>query len=189
MNKNIISLTAIALVTGSLGFVFPMSALASPDNEQPIGRGMEAERSLAEQGTEAVQEILQLVAGSSEMEAMARQDLVDYALQFVGCRYRAGGNDPHTGADCSGFVKYVMQHGAGITLNRSSASQATQGVAVSAEEMQQGDLLFYSNGSGINHVAMYIGAGQVVHASTYNTGITISPWNYRAPAKIVNMME
>lgn len=121
-------------------------------------------------------------------EVFARKEVVDYALQFVGNPYRTGGNDPHTGADCSGFVKYVMEHGAGISMNRSSRSQATQGQQISAEEMQPGDLIFYGNGSNINHVAMYIGEGQIVHASTHKTGIKISEWDYRAPVKIVNMM-
>lgn len=120
-------------------------------------------------------------------EATARQNLVNYALQFVGGPYRAGGNDPHTGADCSGFVKYVMQHGAGISMNRSSREQAHQGRVISSSQMQPGDLIFYGSGSSINHVAMYIGDGQIVHASTYRTGIKTSNWNYRAPVKIVSM--
>ena len=56
-----------------------------------------------------------------------RQQLADYALQFVGGPYQYGGSDPHTGVDCSGFTRYVYQHGAGITLNRSSRGQALQG--------------------------------------------------------------
>ncbi len=117
-----------------------------------------------------------------------RQQLVDYALQFVGGRYKYGGSDPHTGVDCSGFIKYVMQHGAGVSMTRSSTSQSKQGTAISASEMQPGDLLFYGSGSSINHVAMYIGDGKVVHASTEKTGIKTSPWNYRTPVKIVNVL-
>ena len=117
-----------------------------------------------------------------------RQELVNYALQFLGGRYRAGGNDPHTGADCSGFTKYVMQNGAGVSIARSSASQSLQGADVSADQMRPGDLIFYGNGSRINHVAMYIGDGQIIHASTYKTGIKISPWNYRAPVRIKNVL-
>ncbi len=125
---------------------------------------------------------------AADQAAEARQNLVNYALQFVGGPYRAGGNDPRTGVDCSGFVKFVMQNGAGIGMNRSSATQATQGKAISANQMQPGDLIFYGSGSHINHVAMYIGNGQIVHASTYKTGIKISNWNYRAPVKIISML-
>ena len=68
---------------------------------------------------------------------------------------------------------------------RSSTSQSKQGTAISADQMQPGDLIFYGSGRGINHVAMYIGDGKVVHASTERTGIKTSPWNYRTPVKIV----
>lgn len=121
-------------------------------------------------------------------EVSARQQVVDYALQFVGGRYVYGGNDPHTGADCSGFTKYVMQHGAGVSMNRSSGSQATQGRSISAAEIQPGDLVFYSSGKRINHVALYIGNGQIVHASTERTGIKISNWTYRSPYKIISVL-
>lgn len=117
-----------------------------------------------------------------------RQALVSYAMQFVGGPYRYGGTDPHTGVDCSGFTRYVMQHGAGVSLSRSSSSQATQGVTVSAEQMRPGDLIFYGSGRSVNHVGMYIGNGQIVHASTYSTGIKTSPWNYRSPVRIANVL-
>ena len=71
-----------------------------------------------------------------------RQQLVSYALQFVGGPYRYGGSDPHTGTDCSGFTRYVYQHGFRYFLNRSSGSQASQGTAISASKMQPGDLHF-----------------------------------------------
>ena len=61
-------------------------------------------------------------------------------------------------------------------------------ISVSDVTMQPGDLLFYSGGGRINHVAMYIGGGKVVHASSVKTGIKISPWNYRTPVKIVNVL-
>ena len=91
--------------------------------------------------------------------------------------------------DCSGFTRYVYQHGAGITLNRSSRGQALQGKEISADQMRPGDLLFYGSKSNIDHVAMYIGEGKIVHASTERTGITISNWNYRNSVKIRSIME
>ena len=122
-------------------------------------------------------------------ESYRRQNLVDFALQFVGGRYMYGGTDPHVGVDCSGFTRYVLQNGAGVPMSRSSRGQAAQGVQVSADHMQPGDLLFYGGSvSSIDHVAMYIGNGQVVHASTERTGIKISPWNYRNPVKITNVL-
>lgn len=128
-------------------------------------------------------------AKQAEQAAVSkRQQVVDYALQFVGGRYVYGGSDPHTGTDCSGFTRYVMQHAAGVGMNRSSGSQAVQGRSVSADEIQPGDLVFYSSGSRINHVALYIGNGQIVHASTERTGIKISNWTYRSPVKIVSVL-
>ncbi|MDO4294646.1 MAG: C40 family peptidase [bacterium] len=117
-----------------------------------------------------------------------REELVNYALQFLGGRYVYGGKDPHTGVDCSGFTGYVLRHGAGVTLNQSAASQALQGQAVSVEGMRPGDLIFYASGSRIDHVALYIGEGKIVHASTEKTGIKISDWNYRTPVAIRNML-
>lgn len=118
-----------------------------------------------------------------------RNKMVNYAIQFVGGRYVWGGNDPHTGADCSGFTKYVYSHVAGVTLNRVSRDQAKQGKKIKSSEMRPGDLIFYTNSKGtINHVAMYIGNGQIVHAASRKSGIKISTWNYRNPYRIVNML-
>lgn len=120
--------------------------------------------------------------------AALRQQVVNYALQFVGGRYRYGGNDPHTGVDCSGFTRYVLQNSVGVSMSRSSGSQAAQGKSISAAQIRPGDLVFYGSGRHINHVALYIGNGQIVHASTERTGIKISNWLYRSPIKIVSVL-
>ena len=139
------------------------------------------------QEAQAVKESLE-AQQQEDISRSRRQNLVEYALQFVGGRYVAGGSDPHTGADCSGFSSYVMRHGANVSIARSSGAQSQQGVDVSADQMRPGDLVFYGNGSRVNHVAVYIGNGQVVHASTERTGIKTSPWNYRTPVRIRNVM-
>ena len=118
-----------------------------------------------------------------------REQLVSYALQFVGGPYRYGGSDPRTGTDCSGFTRYILQNTASISLPHSSKGQSNYGTEVSEEEMQPGDLIFYGDDAGINHVAMYIGNGQIVHASTEATGIKTSPYNYRKPVKIVSVLS
>lgn len=137
---------------------------------------------------EEATEELEAKQQEQENQSSIRQQVVDYALQFVGGRYRYGGSDPRTGVDCSGFTRYVMLNGAGVSLNRSSTAQSTQGTTISAAQMQPGDLIFYASGKRINHVALYIGDGQVVHASTERTGILVSNWNYRTPYKIVNVL-
>ena len=110
--------------------------------------------------------------------------IASYARQFVGNPYRYGGTSLTNGADCSGFVMSVYAH-FGYGLNRTSSAQASNGRAVSISNLQPGDLLFYGSGSGINHVAIYIGGGQVVHASNSapypKGGIKISSAFYRTP--------
>ena len=203
MKKTVLYIAAVLAVSGGLMWQKPMVAHAEPEviQEAPVSTVLEvAAEEVADEDNGPAPEIQaakkleeelaaaeEAAAEAAEATANARQNLVNYALQFVGGPYRAGGNDPRTGVDCSGFVRYVMQHGAGISMNRSSGSQATQGHAVNSSQMQPGDLLFYSGGSGINHVAMYIGDGKIVHASTYATGIKISNWNYRNPVKIISM--
>jgi cell wall-associated NlpC family hydrolase len=118
-----------------------------------------------------------------------RNQVVNYAVKFVGNPYRWGGTNPNTGADCSGFVQYVMEHAAGVRLDRTSREQAAEGEAITASSMEPGDLLFYSSGSQIDHVAMYIGKGQIVHAANRRSGIKISSWNYRKPVTIRRVIQ
>lgn len=122
-------------------------------------------------------------AGSSK-----RSQIVNYAVQFLGNPYVWGGTSLTNGADCSGFTMAIMAK-FGISLPHHSGSQANAGRAISSSEMRPGDLLFYANSGGtINHVSMYIGNGQVIHASNARDGIKISTWNYRTPKKIVNVI-
>ncbi len=122
-------------------------------------------------------------------EMSRRTQIVNYALQFVGNPYVWGGTSLTNGADCSGFTMKVMEH-FGISLPHYSGSQAKMGRAVSSSEMRPGDLIFYANSSGtVNHVAMYIGNGQIVHAASRRSGIRISTWNYRQPKTIRNVID
>ena len=108
------------------------------------------------------------------------QKIVNFATQFVGNPYVWGGTSLTNGADCSGFTQSVMAN-FGISIPRTAASQAGSGTPVDLSNIQAGDLLFYSGGSGINHVTIYMGNGQVVHASSSTTGIIISDYGYRTP--------
>ncbi len=118
----------------------------------------------------------------------SRASIVGYALQFVGNPYVAGGTSLTNGADCSGFTQSVFRD-CGVSIPRDSRSQAAAGREIPVSAVQPGDLLFYSNGGAINHVALYIGNGQVVHASTEKTGIKISSFNYRTPCKAVSYLD
>lgn len=99
--------------------------------------------------------------------------IVDYAKSLLGSRYVYGGTTT-SGFDCSGFVQYVYKN-FGISLNRSSRDQYSNGVAVSKSNLQAGDVLFFSStGGSITHVGLYIGNDQFIHASTPATGVIIS---------------
>ena len=108
------------------------------------------------------------------------QEIANYAVQFVGNPYVYGGTSLTNGTDCSGFTQSVMAN-FGIYIARTAADQAYGGTSVSVSDIQPGDLLFYSDGSGISHVALYIGGGQIVHAATESQGIIISSYNYDSP--------
>lgn len=110
-------------------------------------------------------------------------NIVDYALQFVGNPYVYGGTSLTRGADCSGFTMSVYAK-FGVYLPHSSSAQARCGTKVSASQLAPGDLIFYGKGGSINHVALYIGGGKVVHASSERTGIKISNAFYRTPVTI-----
>ena len=108
------------------------------------------------------------------------QQIASYAVQFVGNPYAYGGTSLTNGADCSGFVQSVFAN-FGIGLSRTAASQAGGGTSVSLDSLQAGDLLFYSSSGSIDHVALYIGGGQIVHAANSASGIIISNAYYSTP--------
>lgn len=147
----------------------------------------EAEADSDEEEAEA-EEAVEEIEAAIEVENDLRSEIVTYALQFVGNRYKYGGTNPNTGVDCSGFTSYVMRHAASVELPHSSGGQSRMGRVVSSSEMRPGDIICYGSGKRINHVALYIGNGQIVHASTERTGIKVSRWNYRTPVRIVNVL-
>ena len=116
-----------------------------------------------------------------------RSAICDYALQFVGNRYVWGGTSLTNGVDCSGFTMQIMAK-YGVYLSHSSRAQANEGTKISTSELKPGDLVFYGKGSTINHVAIYIGGGQIVHASNKRDGIKISNYMYRTPLKCVRVI-
>lgn len=112
-------------------------------------------------------------SGGSSGGSGTGQDIANYACQFVGNPYLAGGTSLTQGADCSGFTWAVFQN-FGINLPRSSYAQACAGTEVSYADAQPGDIIYYGG-----HVGIYIGNGTIVHASTAATGIKYSNALYR----------
>lgn len=103
-------------------------------------------------------------------------EVITYAKQFIGTPYVYGGTNLQTGVDCSGFVYAVYQH-FGISLNRSSRDQYSNGTSVDKSNLQTGDLVFFNTGgnSAISHVGIYISNGQYIHSTDGKAmGVTIS---------------
>ena len=121
-------------------------------------------------------------SGNSSSSSGTGASAASYAQNFLGNKYVYGGTSLTNGTDCSGFVQSVYSK-YGVSLPRTSSSQAGSGSSVSLDEVKAGDLIFYSSGGSVNHVAMYIGDGKVVHASNKRDGIKISNMNYRTPCK------
>ena len=102
------------------------------------------------------------------------QQIANFALQYVGYPYKAGGTSLTEGADCSGFV-WAVYKSFGYSLPRSSYAQSSAGVGVSYADAQPGDIIYYGG-----HVGIYIGDGRIVHASTERTGIKTESATYRS---------
>lgn len=129
-------------------------------------------------------------AASSGTQAQLRAAIVAYAKQFVGGPYVFGGTSLTNGIDCSGFTMKIYEQ-FGYTLSHYSGSQIYEGTRIELSEVQPGDLVFYNayDGGPITHVAMYIGDGQIIHASNETYGICIWSMYYRTPCAAVSIVN
>lgn len=109
----------------------------------------------------------------AEEVSPVRQQLIDFASQFIGNSYVWGGTSLTNGADCSGYVQSVYRE-FGVELPRVSAAQAYAGAQISVSSAQPGDLIFYAKNGSIYHVVINLGGGQVLAASSAKKGICIS---------------
>ena len=174
-------------------FVAKEEEAAQIREERRVEKAEKASEKAEQEKTAALESIQQTVedtkkkiAEEAEAKRLAkRQEVVNFALQFEGNPYVYGGTSLTQGTDCSGFTMGVYKH-FGYNLPRTSGSQSSYGKKVSSlSNAKPGDLLFYSNGTRINHVALYMGNNKVIHASNPKDGIkTTSPANYRTIAKI-----
>lgn len=124
----------------------------------------------------------------SDQKESLRSSMVAFAKQYLGNRYVYGGTSLTNGTDCSGFTMRIYEH-FGYSIPRTSSAQAAYTTTIAASKAQPGDLFFYGNGSSVSHVAMYIGGGQVIHASNERTGIKISNAYYRTPIKVGRVIK
>ena len=117
-----------------------------------------------------------------------RSSMVSYAMQFLGNRYVYGGTSLTNGVDCSGFTMRIYER-FGYSIPRTSSAQSSYFRKISSSEAKPGDLFFYGSGGRVSHVAMYIGGGKVIHASSARTGIKISNAFYRSPIKVGRILN
>ena len=153
------------------------------DDEEAYVSGEFVEVS-AELGTAVTMSELLYGQGISDV----RVDICQYAKEFLGNPYVWGGTSLTKGADCSGYVMSLYKK-YGVNLPHSSRAQANCGTTIKVSEAQPGDLIFYGKGKTINHVAMYIGGGKVIHASSPKTGIRISNVSNRTPFTAVRILQ
>lgn len=135
-----------------------------------------ARTSTVSKTTTSVQSAAPAVVADTSDKAALRAAVVAYAMQFKGNPYVYGGTSLTNGTDCSGFTMSVYAH-FGYSLPHYSGAQASVGIGVSFDSLLPGDIICYSG-----HVALYIGNGQIIHASTPSTGIIVSSnIYYRTP--------
>ena len=125
-----------------------------------------------------VDEATAKAAQATAANTTSGQKMAEFALKYVGYPYVYGGSSPK-GFDCSGFVKYVCNQ-FGYNVNRTASTQLNNGTAVSMDQLQAGDLVFFKksgSSSRASHVGIYVGGGKFVHASTSKVGVIVSGMN------------
>lgn len=143
--------------------------------------------------TEATTEVTTETTTETTTESVAAPsgqtgvDLANYATQFVGNPYVYGGSSLTDGADCSGFVMAVYAQ-FGYSLPHSAGAQSGYGTKVDTSSLEPGDIVFYGSDGVIGHCGIYIGSGNIVHASNEETGIKISNYLYRTPMCAVRLI-
>ena len=151
-------------------------------------RRVEKAEKASEKAEQTVEDTKKKIAEEAEAKRLAkRQEVVNFALQFEGNPYVYGGTSLTNGADCSGFVMSVFAN-FGYSLPRVAAAQCEASTKKDISQLEPGDLVFYGSGY-IDHVALYIGDGKIIHASNAATGIKISDYDYEQPAAVGTFME
>lgn len=160
-------------VDGKDGYI---SASLLSDRKQEVTTSRSSTTSRKEKNTntnQTVQEPAQTTNTNTEVSKKG-STVVQTATNYIGSRYVYGASGPNS-FDCSGFTSYIYrQHG--VSLNRTAAGQYSNGTAVARSDLQPGDLIMFGK-SGINHVAIYIGGGNIVHAANPKRGVTIDTIN------------
>ena len=120
---------------------------------------------------ETKEDISSNIKEEDKITTVTGQDIVDYAENYLGCKYVSGGNGPSS-FDCSGFTTYVYKH-FGYSLNRTSVGQQSNGTQVSKSNLEKGDILVFldESKSKVGHVGIYIGGNRFIHAANPSKGV------------------
>ncbi len=196
------------LVTGESLAALVMSGkvdkeyIENPDNWEDVLSKEEEERILAEQQAQREAELARLEAeriaalqnSTATTEAaggdtsLIRQQIVDYAMQYLGNCYISGGTSLSGGTDCSGFTCFIYKD-FGYTIDRTPAGQYNNaGRNISYSEIKPGDIICYGNGK-CTHVAIYIGNGQIIHSANSRKGVVIYEADYDNIMAVKSILE
>lgn len=106
------------------------------------------------------------------------QEIILHSMSLIGVRYRWGGNTPENGLDCSGFIRYVFEHSANLTLPRTSRSISQLGEKIDKEDLLPGDLVFFNTlRRQFSHVGIYLGDNRFIHAPSKGKTIAIAKFD------------
>lgn len=151
----------------------PTEELKKENEESKEANGQQKEEDITKEANDTYSINLSAVENTIPYNEIISNQVVNYAMQFVGGPYVYGGNSLTNGTDCSGFTKLVYAN-YGINLPRSAPEQAYSGVSVGLDNIMPGDLVLSGYDGVIGHVAIYIGNGQLVHALNSNVGIVVT---------------
>lgn len=130
----------------------------------------------AVQQVKTVRESAPKVNLSRGAASASSNNVIAYASNFLGTPYVWGGTSPNPGFDCSGFVQYVYGH-FGVSTGRTTYDQINHGTAVSRDQLQAGDLIFFGTSGNPTHVGIYLGNGAYIHAPRTGDVVKVSPLN------------
>lgn len=109
-----------------------------------------------------------------------RANIVVQAYNMLGTKYMLGGQDDVNGYDCSSLIQKIYRDAVGMSLPRTTKEQIKQGTAITSDQLRPGDLIFYGSSmeeDSVNHVAVYIGNGKIIHAQGTGLGVTVGYWD------------
>jgi cell wall-associated NlpC family hydrolase len=177
-----LAIASVLLLAGSPAFAAPFMGADSADqmaagsaSQSLVGSALAPERTmLSAADVNQLIEASQAVAGDKEPTGRI-QALLQRAMGLLGTPYRWGGTSPDSGFDCSGLVNYVFRTTLGIELPRVSREMASNGEKVERAALTAGDLVFFGRrGTRVDHVGIYVGDGQFVHAPRSGRDVTVS---------------